>query len=127
VATTTVKIVPEGADDSLGEVVLSRTIDGQETSVVLVSEHTFDSVYEGVPEDAERLEPGKYVRLLNAEMITGFFNPFFVVICTPLVVWFFACHDQEGQAGDHGPQDLPGHGHHRRLVAGRGGRQLPGR
>jgi hypothetical protein len=55
VATTTVKIVPEGTD-SLGEVVLYRTIDGQEISVVLVSEHTFDSVYEGVPEaDAERL------------------------------------------------------------------------
>ncbi len=96
VATTTVKIDPEGTK-SVGEVALSRNIEGQETSVVLVSRHTFDSVYEGVPEDAPRLAPGKFVRLLNAEMITGFFNPFFVVVCTPIVVWFFAFMSRKGK------------------------------
>ena len=96
VATTSVKVDPEGTD-KLGEVALSRSIDGQETSVVLVSRHTFDEVYEGVPAEADRLPPGKFVRLLNAEMITGFFNPFFVVICTPLVVWFFARMSRAGK------------------------------
>jgi POT family proton-dependent oligopeptide transporter len=29
------------------------------------------------------------VRLVNAEMITGLLNPVFVVVLTPVVVWFF--------------------------------------
>lgn len=97
VATTTVKVVPESTE-KMGDVVMSRNIEGQETSVVLVSRGTFDEVYAGVEADAPRLAPGKYVRLLNAEMITGFFNPFFVVICTPLVVWFFANLRKKGKA-----------------------------
>lgn len=88
VATTSVKISPENTI-ALGEVVLSRTIEGHETSLVMVSQNTFDHVYAGAAEGADRLAPGKYVRLLNAEMITGFFNPIFVVMCTPLVVFFF--------------------------------------
>nr|MEE4269134.1 peptide MFS transporter [Candidatus Krumholzibacteria bacterium] len=95
VETTSVKVVPE-TTEKLGEVAMTRNIEGQEVPVVLVSRGTFDEVYEGVPEDAPRLAPGKYVRLLNAEMITGFFNPFFVVICTPLVVWFFAFMSKRG-------------------------------
>jgi dipeptide/tripeptide permease len=95
VETTSVKVIPE-TTEKLGEVAMTRNIEGQEVPVVLVSRGTFDEVYEGVPEDAPRLAPGKYVRLLNAEMITGFFNPFFVVICTPLVVWFFAFMSKRG-------------------------------
>jgi dipeptide/tripeptide permease len=97
VATTTVKVVPETAP-KLGEVAISRNIEGQETSVVLVSQGAFDHVYAGAAPGAPRLAPGQYVRLLNAEMITGFFNPFFVVICTPLVVWFFATMSKKGMA-----------------------------
>ncbi|MBU8870763.1 MAG: peptide MFS transporter [Gemmatimonadales bacterium] len=97
VATTSVKIVPENSENR-GEVALSRTIEGQETSVVMVSQHTYDEVYAGAEPGAARLVPGKFVRLLNAEMITGFFNPIFVVICTPLVVWFFAFMAKRGQA-----------------------------
>lgn len=89
VSTTVVKIKPESTPP-LGEVVLTRSIGGKEASLILVSQKTWDMVYDGVPTDAKRLEPGKYVRLLNAEMITGLFNPVFVVLCTPLVVWFFA-------------------------------------
>jgi dipeptide/tripeptide permease len=95
VSTTTVKIEPEGTK-KVGEVALSRNIGGQETSLVMVSQETFDKVYDGVAPDAERLPPGKFVRLLNAEMITGFFNPIFVVFCTPLVVWFFAFMAKKG-------------------------------
>jgi dipeptide/tripeptide permease len=97
VATTTVKIVPE-TTEKMGDVVLSRAIDGSETSVVMVSQHTYDAVYAGAAPGAARLTPGKYVRLLNAEMITGFFNPIFVVLCTPIVVWFFVFMASRGKA-----------------------------
>ncbi len=96
VTSTVVKIVPDNTK-SLGEVVLSRTIEGQEVALVMVSQHTRDMVYAGVPANAEVLPPGKFVRLLNAEMITGFFNPIFVVICTPLVVWFFVFMAKRGK------------------------------
>ncbi len=95
VSTTSVKISPESTA-SLGEVVISRNIDGTETSLVMVSQHTFNKVYEGAAEGEDRLAPGKYARLLNAEMITGFFNPIFVVLCTPLVVFFFAFMAKKG-------------------------------
>ena len=81
---------------ALGEVVMTRSIGGADVPVVLVSQHTYDGVYEGVPAGAERLEPGSYVRLVNAELIIGFWNPFFVVIITPLVVWFFASRVKAG-------------------------------
>jgi len=97
VSTTIVKVVPETTVKT-GEVVLSRDIDGQDVSLVLVSQGTYDSVYDGTTPGAERLEPGKYVRLLNAEMITGFFNPVFVVLCTPIVVWFFVFMAKRGKA-----------------------------
>jgi len=95
VSTTSVKISPESTA-SLGEVVISRNIDGTETSLVMVSQDTYNKVYEGAAEGGERLAPGKYARLLNAEMITGFFNPIFVVICTPLVVFFFVFMAKKG-------------------------------
>ncbi|PIE90470.1 MAG: hypothetical protein CR997_05875 [Acidobacteria bacterium] len=97
VATTTVKIDPENTKKK-GEVVIGKQIDGHETSVVLVSQKTFDQVYAGVPADAQRLAPGKYVRLLNAEMITGLFNPVFVVLLTPLVVMFFTWRERKKKA-----------------------------
>ncbi len=96
VATTSVKIVPEQTE-ATGEVALSRQIEGQTVPVVMVGQETYDGVYEGVNAGAERLAPGKYVRLLNAELLTGFLNPFFVVICTPLVVWFFAWRAKSGK------------------------------
>jgi amino acid/peptide:H+ symporter len=95
VASISVKISPENTE-KLGEVILSRTIEGNETSVIMVSQDTYDNVYAGAEEGAERLIPGKFVRLLNAEMITGLFNPVFVVICTPLVVFFFAFMAKKG-------------------------------
>ncbi len=69
---------------------MTRAVAGQEVPVVLVSQGTFDAVYAGAAEGAARLEPGRFVRLVNAELLTGFWNPFFVVIITPVVVWFFA-------------------------------------
>jgi POT family proton-dependent oligopeptide transporter len=65
--------------------------------VVLVSQETFDAVYDRVPAGTERLVPGSYLRLVNAELLTGFWNPFFVVIITPVVVWFFAFRTKIGK------------------------------
>ncbi len=96
VMTTSVKIDPEKTE-STGNVALSRSIDGRDVPVVMVGQETFDSVYHDVSADAPRLAPGKFVRLLNAELLTGFWNPFFVVICTPLVVWFFAWRSKRGK------------------------------
>ena len=83
---------------AVGEAALSRTIDGAQVPVIMVSRATFDGVYRAVPAAAPRLAPGKYVRLLNAELLTGFLNPFFVVVCTPIVVWFFGWRTRRGRA-----------------------------
>jgi len=96
VPTTSVKIEPEKTP-ATGRVALERTIDGHEVPVIMVGQTSFDDVYAGVPANAPRLAPGKYIRLLNAELLTGFLNPFFVVVCTPLVVWFFAWRVKSGR------------------------------
>ena len=96
VATTTVKKDPDNTK-SVGEVVASRNIRGQDVPVLLVSQNTFDGVYEGVDPAAERLVPGSYVRLLNAEMLTGLLNPVFVVALTPVVVAFFGWRARRGK------------------------------
>ena len=89
VATTSVKLNPETAS-SLRAVVLGRSFNGQRVPVILVSQGTFDGVYAMADETTPQLAPGKYVRLVNAEMITALLNPVFVVVLTPVVVAFFA-------------------------------------
>jgi dipeptide/tripeptide permease len=96
VTTTTVKIDPEQTP-STGEVALSRNIGGSEVPVIMVSQSTFTEVYQRATPETPRLAPGKYVRLINAELLTGFLNPFFVVILTPVVVWFFAWRAKRGK------------------------------
>lgn len=96
VSTTSVRIEPEKTE-STGSVALDRAIGGQDVPVIMVSQDTYDGVYHDVSADAARLAPGKYVRLLNAELLTGFLNPFFVVICTPIIVWFFAWRTKRGK------------------------------
>jgi len=95
VETTSVKVTPEQTE-SLGAVAVTRLIEGTEVPVVMVSRGTFDAVFKGA-EGAMRLPPGSYIRLVNAELLTGFLNPFFVVILTPVVVWFFAFRAKKGK------------------------------
>ncbi|MBM4130457.1 peptide MFS transporter [bacterium] len=95
VTTTSVKITPEKAA-STGEVVLTRDIQGRQAPLIVVSQGTYDAVYANSGVGTPRLEPGRYVRLVNAEILTGFLNPLFVVVLTPVVVWFFA---QRAKAG----------------------------
>ena len=87
VETKSVKVA-EGADQ-LGEVLVTRAIGGESVPVVLVSAETKTLVYANRNTDIATLEPGNYVRLINAEMLTGLVNPVFVVVMTPVVVFFF--------------------------------------
>jgi dipeptide/tripeptide permease len=89
VSFTSVSLTPENAEASKN-VILGRSLGGRKVPVVLVTQATFDAVYRITDETTPTLEPGNYVRLVNAEMITGLLNPVFVVVLTPLVVWFFA-------------------------------------
>ncbi|MBD3222110.1 MFS transporter [bacterium] len=85
VPVTTVQ-VPE-TEDPLREGIFLTRADGQQVPALLVSDETRVAVYEQAGD--ERLEPGKFLGLVNAEMITALFNPVFVVLLTPVVVWVF--------------------------------------
>jgi dipeptide/tripeptide permease len=88
-ATTSVKVTPEKATPT-GQVVLTRDVQGRQVPLIVVSQSSYDAVYAKANASTPRVAPGRYVRLLNAELLTGFLNPFFVVVLTPVVVWFFA-------------------------------------
>ncbi|MBN2491891.1 MAG: hypothetical protein JXQ29_13675 [Planctomycetes bacterium] len=83
----TVKIEPETAAP-LHRGLFVKDIDGEEMPVLLVSEQAFRTVYGSA--STARTPPGKFLGLVNAEMITALLNPVFVVALTPLVVAFFA-------------------------------------
>ncbi len=96
VSTTSVRIEPEQTS-AVGEVALARPIPAGAVRVIMVSRETFDQVYARADGGTPRLEPGSYVRLLNAEMLTGLLNPVFVVACTPIVVFFFGWRIKRGK------------------------------
>ncbi len=96
VVTTSVKVDPEKTPSS-GQVAMTRNIEGAEVPVIMVSQGTFTEVYQRTTPETPRLAPGKYLRLINAELLTGFLNPLFVVILTPVVVWFFAWRTKRGK------------------------------
>ncbi|MBD3222109.1 hypothetical protein GF314_12805, partial [bacterium] len=83
---TIVQVVPETADP-LREGVFMTTVANERVPALLVSSETHAAVYQQAGE--ERLEPGNFLGLVNAEMITALFNPVFVVLLTPVVVWVF--------------------------------------
>jgi len=72
----------------LREVLLVKESGGGRFPVLLVSESTKKSVYAKASTD--RLPKGRFLSLLNAELITSFLNPFFVVLLTPFVVKYFS-------------------------------------
>jgi dipeptide/tripeptide permease len=88
VTSTSVKLSPDNAR-ALRKVILGRQLGGRNVPVLLVTQSTFDAVYANTDGSTPTLEPGQYVRLVNAEMITALLNPVFVVALTPVVVWFF--------------------------------------
>ena len=82
-----VKVVPPTAP-VLRKVAITKEAGGARHPVFLVTAETKEKVYAQAAPGA-RLKPGEYKDLFNAEMVTGLFNPLFVVILTPLVVGFF--------------------------------------
>jgi len=83
-----VQIDPEGTP-ALREVALVRQVEGQAAPLMLLSQESYDGVYVKTDASTPRMEPGQFLPLVNAELITGTFNPIFVVVLTPLVVLFF--------------------------------------
>jgi len=86
VSVTSVKTVPETAS-SLRDVVVLKQIGTMQVPAMLVSSETNTEVFAHA--GTERIEPGKFLGLVNAEMITALFNPVFVVLLTPVVVFIF--------------------------------------
>jgi POT family proton-dependent oligopeptide transporter len=60
--------------------------------VFIVDQSTFDAIYSGYRErygrDPELMPPGQFLPVVNPEVYQSW-NPFFVIILTPLVVAFF--------------------------------------
>jgi dipeptide/tripeptide permease len=83
--------VPDGARP-VGEVAFLRVDGGDRIPVFLVDQATYDAIYEGYRErydhDPELLPPGQFLTVVNSEVYQSW-NPFFVIILTPLVVAFF--------------------------------------
>jgi len=87
VTTVTVSVEPETAQP-LRKVVLMQETEGQSFPVLLVTEETFEKTYQKA--STSRMARGKFLGLVNAELIVGLINPVFVVLLTPLVMAFFA-------------------------------------
>jgi hypothetical protein len=83
--------VPDGARPERS-VAFTRTVDGQEIPVFLLDAHTFDEIYDGYlarfGKDPRLLPPGQFLDVINPEVYQSW-NPFWVIVLTPLVVWFF--------------------------------------
>ncbi|RMG48935.1 MAG: MFS transporter [Acidobacteria bacterium] len=85
--TLSVQIEPETAVP-LGKVIFLRSVEGRDAPVFLVTPEVHRKVFANAAPEA-RLPAGKFLKLANPELITGLFNPLFVVLLTPLVVGFF--------------------------------------
>tara|TARA_R110002094_G_scaffold202760_1_gene173890 strand:+ start:62 stop:2029 length:1968 start_codon:yes stop_codon:yes gene_type:complete len=83
--TTSVK-VDDGAK-AKQRVAFVRTQGDSKYATYLVSQETFDKLYEGNPPQIE--QGGEYLRTANAELYQSW-NAFFVVFMTPLIMLFFA-------------------------------------
>ncbi len=79
--------IPDGAKPTRRVAFMRQTGEGP-VAAYLVDQHTFDQVYEGAPDGEETLERGAFLRVVNPE-VYQFWNPLFVILCTPLVVGLF--------------------------------------
>jgi len=86
VAVTSVKVEPR-TTKAKSQVVFLTTVDSEAVPALLVSAETYAAVYQQASD--ARVEPDKFLGLVNAEMITALFNPIFVVLLTPFVVFIF--------------------------------------
>ncbi|MCB9854347.1 MAG: peptide MFS transporter [Phycisphaerales bacterium] len=87
VESISVKVEPETATP-MRNVIFVRNAGGEAFPVILVTKETFENVYKKASD--ARFEKGEFANLFNAELITSFLNPLFVVALTPIVVAFFS-------------------------------------
>ena len=83
--------VPDGAK-RLRRVAFLREVDGSKIAVYVVDRKMNDDIYGGYyrlyNREPELLPPGQFLSVINPEVYQSW-NPFFVIILTPLVVAFF--------------------------------------
>jgi dipeptide/tripeptide permease len=91
-ATTRTVSTPPGAKP-LQRVVFVRTVDSARVPLFVVDQATFDLLYDRFRQmhgrDPVELAPGEYLPVANSELFQSL-NALFVVLFTPLVIWFFA-------------------------------------
>jgi dipeptide/tripeptide permease len=83
--------IPDGARP-IRQVAFLGGYSDERTPLFLVDQHTHDAIYDGYRErfghDPEVLPPGQFLTVVNPEVYQSW-NPFFVIVLTPLVVAFF--------------------------------------
>ena len=83
--------LPDGARPER-EVAFLRQVNGEKTAVYLVDQYTWDGIYldyrERFGKEPEYLPRGQFLPVINPEVYQSW-NPFFVIVLTPLVVGFF--------------------------------------
>lgn len=70
----------------LYKVTFLREIEGETVPIYLLTQKTFNQVYENAGES--RLKPGEFIRVVSPEIYQSW-NPIFVIMFTPLIVIFF--------------------------------------
>ncbi len=84
---------------SKGRVIFLRESSAGKIPIFVVDRSIHDAVFNGYVEryghPPEYLPPGQYLQVINAEVYQSW-NPFFVIILTPLVVWFFQSRVRKG-------------------------------
>ena len=81
--------VPDGAEVKR-RVVFLRQVGGEPIPTYVLDQETFEDLYEGFEQRygraPEEMEPGHFLPVANSELYQSF-NPLFVILFTPLVVW----------------------------------------
>jgi len=84
--------IPDGARLERRVAFLRELDDGRKIPVYLLDQHTYDAIYDGYRErfgkEPDLLPPGEFLMVVNPEVYQSW-NPFFVIVLTPLVVGFF--------------------------------------
>ncbi len=99
--TKTVSVSVREGTQPTRRVVFLKEIDGKKIAVFLVDELTYSRMYQDYEKKFGKkpkyLPPGKYLPVINPEVYQSW-NPFFVILLTPLVVAFFSFRGRSGNA-----------------------------
>ncbi|MCU0302487.1 MAG: oligopeptide:H+ symporter [Thermoanaerobaculales bacterium] len=82
-------------------VLVRETAAGERIPVFVVAEPVYRAIYDGYRNrfgrEPDYLPPGRFLQVVNAEVYQSW-NPFWVIVLTPLVVWFFGWRVKIGKA-----------------------------